>query len=70
MKEIDLDIWFYDLPAAWQEEITGIKLTDYSATDDPKDPDYEYFDNAVADWWDELFYEEKWYIYEREQLGL
>ena len=66
MKEIELDIWFYDLPAAWQEEITGIKLTDYSATDDPKDPDYEYFDNAVADWWDELLYEEKRYIYERE----
>lgn len=66
MKEIELDIWFYDLPAAWQEEITGINLTDYSATDDPKDPDYEYFDNAVANWWDELDYADKLAIYERE----
>lgn len=66
MKEIELDIWFYDLPAFWQEEITGIKLTDYFATDDPKDPDYEYFDNAVADWWDSHDYAEKLTIYERE----
>ena len=66
MKEIELDIWFYDLPAAWQEEITGIKLTDYSATDDPKDPDYEYFDNAVADWWDSHNFDEKLAIYIRE----
>lgn len=66
MKEIELDIWFYDLPAAWQEEITGINLTDYSATDDPKDPDYEYFNNAVSYWWDCLDYAEKLAIYEIE----
>ncbi len=54
MKEIELDIGFYDLPPCWLEEITGIKLTDYFATDSPKDPDYEYFyefdDDAVSEW--------------------
>ena len=66
MREIELDIWFYDLPASWQEEITGISLTDYNATDDPQDPDYEYFDNAVADWWDSHDYDGKLAIYVRE----
>ena len=67
MKEIELDIWFYNLPAVWQEEITGIKLTDYSANEDEENPDYEYFDNAVADWWDSHDYDEKLAIYEREE---
>lgn len=66
MREIELDLWFYDLPASWQEEITGISLADYDATDDPQDPDYEYFDNAVADWWDSHDYDGKLAIYVRE----
>lgn len=66
MREIDLDLWFYDLPACWQEEITGIRLTDYFATDDPKDPCYEFFDNAVSYWWDCLDYDEKLAIYKNE----
>ena len=66
MREIELDLWFYDLPASWQEEITGISLGHYNATDDPQDPDYEYFDNAVADWWDSHDYDEKLAIYVRE----
>ena len=75
MKELDLDNWFFSLPAGWQEEITGIKLSEYGITVDNDgtyevDPYYEAFDNAVADWWDELDYEEKRYIYEREELGL
>ena len=72
MKEIDLDIWFYNLPARHQEEITGISLSHYGVTDEidgtyTADPCYEYFDNAVADWWNELLYEEKLFIYEREK---
>ena len=59
MKEIDLDIWFYDLPACWQEEITGINLSHYG--------DYEFFDNAVSEWWDCLDYNEKLAIYEKEE---
>ena len=72
MKEIELDIWFYDLPAGWQEEITGIKLSDYGVTDEndgtyEADPCYEFFDNAVSYWWDCLDYDEKLAIYEREE---
>ena len=72
MKEIDLDIWFYDLPACWQEEITGIKLSHYGVTDEndgtyEADPYYEFFDNAVSEWWDCLDYNEKLAIYEKEE---
>lgn len=66
MKEVNLDLWFFDLPACWQESITGISLAHYDATDDPTDPDYQYFDNAVAEWWDSHSYEAKLAIYERE----
>ena len=63
MKEIDLDNWFFCLPARQQMDITGIYFNENTATDET----YEEFDDAVADWWDELFYEEKLYIYEREE---
>ena len=76
MKEIELDVWFYNLPAGWQEEISGIKLSDYWVTDENdgtyEDDDpyydyyYEFFDNAVSYWWDCLDYDEKLAIYNRE----
>lgn len=62
MKEIELDSWFFSLPACAQMDITGIYMDEDTATTS----DYIRFDLAVADWWDKLFYEEKWYIYERE----
>lgn len=62
MKEIELDEWFFNLSACWQSEITGITIDEDTATT----YDYEVFDDAVAEWWDELLYEEKRYIYERE----
>lgn len=73
MKEIDLDIWFYDLPACWQEEITGIQRSHYDVDTDAESPDddicYEFFDNAVAGWWNDLDYETKLSIYEKEELA-
>ena len=62
MKEIELDDWFFNLPACWQMDITAI----YMNEDVASDADYERFDNAVADWWDDLSYEEKLYIYKNE----
>ena len=47
-------------------DITGIYFNEDTAIDET----YEAFDNAVADWWDELDYEDKRYIYERVELGL
>ena len=75
MEELDLDNWFFCLPADWQEKITGIKRGDYGITDEidgtPKcDRFYEKYDNAVSDWWYDLVCEEKQYIYDREELGL
>ena len=72
LKEIELDVWFFNLPAQWQEEITGIKLSDYGVTDENNgtyeaDPYYEFFDNAVAGWWDNLNYEKKLSIYKNEE---
>ena len=74
MKEIELDIWFYDLPACWQEEITGITREHYGLTDEndgtPEgDACYEFFDNAVADWWNDQDYETKLKIYKGEELA-
>lgn len=70
MKEIELDIWFYNLPASWQEEITGISRSHYGVDADAETYDddicYEYFDNAVAGWWDDQDYETKVAIYEKE----
>ena len=65
MKEIDLDIWFFDLPACWQMVITAIYMDEDTATD----ADYERFDNTVADWWDSQDYETKLEIYEHESLA-
>ena len=62
MKEIELDDWFFSLPAFWQMDITGIHYDLENAIDET----YEAFDNEVAEWWDGLMYEEKLYIYERE----
>lgn len=71
MEEIYLDIWFYDLPSDWQEDISHIKKSDYGITDDIEgteecDQYYEYYDNAVSYWWDSLSYETKLAIYEKE----
>ena len=65
MKEIDLDNWFFDLPACAQMDITAIYMNEDVATD----ADYERFDNAVADWWDGQDYETKLSIYESEELA-
>ena len=63
MKEIDLDNWFFSLPACQQMDITGIFFNEDTAID----ATVEEFDNAVADWWDELDYEDKRRIYESEE---
>lgn len=60
MNETELDDWFFDLPYYWQSDITGIYSHPIT------DADYERFDNAVADWWDDLSYEEKLCIYKNE----
>ena len=62
MKEIDIDNWFFCLPACTQMDITGIYFNEDTAIDET----YDAFDNAVADWWDELDYDDKLAIYERE----
>jgi hypothetical protein len=66
MEELDFDQWFFCLPACQQMDITGIYFNEDTAIDET----YDAFDNAVADWWDELDYEDKRYIYERVELGL
>ena len=63
MNAIELDDWFFNLPACWQMDITGIYINEDLATD----ATYEKFDNAVADWWDDHSYEEKLYIYKTEE---
>lgn len=69
-KLVRMDIWFYNLPASWQEEITGIMRADYNVDSDAETYDddvcYEFFDNSVAEWWDSHTYEEKLAIFERE----
>lgn len=62
MKEIELDDWFFCLPAGHQMDITGIYFNEDTAIDET----YDAFDNAVADWWDSHDYDEKLAIYERE----
>ena len=57
MNEIDLDIWFYDLPACQQMDIIGFHFATY-----------EKFHEIVNNWWDELDYENKLLIYEMENL--
>ena len=62
MKEIDIDNWFFCLPACTQMDITGIYFNEDTAVDET----YDAFDNAVTDWWDNHDYAEKLAIYERE----
>ena len=59
----EIDNWFFDLPAFWQSEITGIAIDEDNATD----ADYEDFDDAISDWWYNLDYTEKIRIYEEEE---
>lgn len=63
MKEVELDNWFFSLPACWQMDITAIYINEDFATD----ADYEKFDNAIAEWWDSLTHDEKVAIYENEE---
>ena len=62
MNEIDLDNWFFSLPACQQMDITGIFFNEDTAIDET----YDAFDLAVADWWDDQDYETKLAIYEKE----
>jgi hypothetical protein len=55
MKEIDLDNWFFNLPACAQSELTGIIIDEDTATE----TDYVRFDLAVTDWWDGHDFQEK-----------
>ena len=61
LEEHVLDEWFSNLPACSQEEITGIKIPEK-----PTNSDYENYDNSVMSWWDELCYDDKERIYEKE----
>jgi hypothetical protein len=63
MKEVELDNWFFNLPVSWQMEITAIYINEDVATD----ADYERFDLAVSEWWDDLDYEDKLAIYKSEE---
>lgn len=63
MKEVELDDWFFSLPAAWQMDITAIYINEDVATD----ADYEKFDRAVEEWWDDLDFEDKLAIYKNEE---
>jgi len=64
MKQYELDDWFFDLPACQQMDITGIFINEDAATD----TDYERFDLAVTDWWDNLDYYDKLAIYKAETV--
>lgn len=55
MKELDLDNWFFNLPACAQSELTGITIDEDTATE----TDYVRFDLAVTDWWDNHDFQEK-----------
>lgn len=63
MKEVELDNWFFNLPVSWQMDITAIYINEDVATD----ADYERFDLAVSEWWDDLDYEDKLAIYKSEE---
>jgi len=62
IPEFNIDSWFFNEPACSQSDISGILFNEEYAND----ADYEKFDNAVAEWWDGLTYEEKLAIYKRE----
>ena len=63
MTELELDDWFFNLPASWQMEIVPNCVIDEMTA---SDLDYEKFDEEVANWWDVLPYEEKLAIYKNE----
>jgi hypothetical protein len=62
MTNIELDDWFFNLPAYEQMEITGIHFNEDTATD----ATYEKYDGLFADWWDDHDYEEKLSLYKKE----
>ena len=55
MSEIELDMWFFSLPACAQSELTGITIDEDTATEN----DYVRFDLAITDWWDSHDFQEK-----------
>lgn len=55
MKEIDLDNWFFNLPACIQSELADIAIDEDTATE----TEYARFDLAVTDWWDSHNFQEK-----------
>lgn len=55
MKEIDLDNWFFNLPACIQSELADIAIDEDTATE----TEYARFDSAVTDWWDSHNFQEK-----------
>jgi len=59
MTSIQLDDWFFNLPAYVQMEITGIHFNEDTATD----ATYEKYDGLFADWWDGHDYKEKLKIF-------
>ena len=63
MTKVELDDWFFNLPASRQMDITAICINEDAATD----ADYEKFDLAVAEWWDDLDFEDKLAIYKNEE---
>lgn len=63
MTPRELDNWFFNLPVSWQMDITAIYINEDVATD----ADYERFDLAVSEWWDDLDYEDKLAIYKNEE---
>ena len=63
MTKVELDDWFFNLPVGWQMEITAIYINEDTATD----ADYDKFDRAVEEWWDNLDYEDQLAIYKNEE---
>lgn len=63
MTKVELDDWFFNLPVCWQMDIAAIYINEDVATD----ADYEKFDRAVEEWWDDLDYEDKLAIYKNEE---
>jgi hypothetical protein len=63
MTKAELDDWFFSLPVCWQMDITAIYINEDVATD----VDYEKFDRAVEEWWDDLDYEDQLAIYKNEE---
>lgn len=63
MTKVELDNWFFNLPAAQQMDITAIYINEDVATD----ADYDKFDRAVEEWWDDLDYEDQLAIYKNEE---